>query len=307
MAEPTSPPEPRFSIHIPQKVAGVAEGDDNMDSLFPHTPRHDQTWYEAEPAAELIEQCLRPGHCALDEGDMRDWLHKRLATLGHAANDAGSTLMAQTWFECSYAAKGEVTALLSSTNMRFKLGQWSLAQQLYTNILSMELTEPQREAAQRKLGEVADKAASRAVPPKLEPADELQALLSAQGVPSGALKEVEAERVLQLLRTCGFAANKAGDFEAAQNWFDGAFAVSAATCDLLSAANMRHKLLRGSPVAAAVYRHVLTREGVSETETSMAQAKLAAVELAAGDAQLKAIKSMSAAEDAQITYRANAF
>ena len=53
----------------------------------------------------------------------------------------------------------------------------------------------------------------------------------------------EERKFLGLLRICDHAANKAGDFEVAHTWFDCAYALCGTPCDLLSAANMRFKLI----------------------------------------------------------------
>ena len=136
-------PELNFKLHVPDSQDDVAEGD--MESLFPHTPRNDSSWFGTEPSADLIEQALRPGHCAVPEGDLRDWMHRRIAKIGHAFNEAGDTLMAHTWFECAYASKAGSADLLSAVNMRLKLGQWAMAEQLYKHIVKMDLSESQRE------------------------------------------------------------------------------------------------------------------------------------------------------------------
>lgn len=134
----------QFKLNIPPPE-DVAEVDDNMESIFPHTPRHDSAWFDNEPSAELVEQCLRPGRGseALPE-PARDWMHRKLAAAGHAANEHGDFLMAQTWFECAYASKSNIADLISAANMRLKLGQWSLVEQLYKNIMRMELNQEQR-------------------------------------------------------------------------------------------------------------------------------------------------------------------
>lgn len=80
---------------------------------------------------------------------------------------------------------------------------------------------------------------------------ELMGLLSAPAIAADTLASTgyqqDSERMLKLLRSCAFAARKAHDFEAARLWFDGCFALSSATADLLSGANMRLQL---DPVCA---------------------------------------------------------
>ena len=81
-------PTLNFTLHV-APTDDVAEGEGDMDSLFPHTPRNDASWFEADPPAELIEQCLRPGHCVVPEGEVCEWFHRKLAQLGHAFNEVG--------------------------------------------------------------------------------------------------------------------------------------------------------------------------------------------------------------------------
>ena len=52
------------------------------------------------------------------------------------------------------------------------------------------------------------------------------------------------------------------------------FALSQQTADLLSAANMRQKLVAGSPLAEALYRHVLAMPQLPQRELLMAERKL---------------------------------
>eukprot|EP00322_Chrysochromulina_rotalis_P003270 CAMPEP_0115851200 /NCGR_PEP_ID=MMETSP0287-20121206/12359_1 /TAXON_ID=412157 /ORGANISM="Chrysochromulina rotalis, Strain UIO044" /LENGTH=303 /DNA_ID=CAMNT_0003305225 /DNA_START=18 /DNA_END=929 /DNA_ORIENTATION=+ len=298
-------PSLSFTLHTPA-VEDVAEGDDEMDSLFPHTPRHHASWFEAEPAAELIEQCLRPGHCGLPDDETREWLHRRLAQLGHAFNDAGNHLMAHTWFESAYAANATVVDLISAANMRLKLGQWALVEQLYKQIMRMELNDGQREVAERKLAEVTALKEGSAPhpgcsrPTSADSAMELASLLDAAPVVAATLP-ADAQHLLQLVRSCGFAANAAGDFEAAQNWFDCAFATSGALSDLLSAANMRVKLSAVNPTAEAAYKHALTVADAADKVCDMAQKKLATL-----SASKSARQPTAAVDEGHITYRTNA-
>ena len=155
-------PELNFKLHVPDSQDDVAEGD--MESLFPHTPRNDSSWFGTEPSADLIEQALRPGHCAVPEGDLRDWMHRRIAKIGHAFNEAGDTLMAHTWFECAYASKAGSADLLSAVNMRLKLGQWAMAEQLYKHIVKMDLSESQREVWLQSLARAEPSQESGGVP-----------------------------------------------------------------------------------------------------------------------------------------------
>ena len=294
-----------FNLHVPQAV-DVAEGDDDIESLFPHTPRGDSSWFDAAPSAELIEQCLRPGHCCVPEGEVRDWMRRRLAQLGHAFNEGTNYLMAHTLFECAYAANSSVIDLISAANMRLKLGQWALVEQLYQQILSMELNDMQREVAERKMEEVAALRAGSAPHPGCnrpspgDPNAELVSLLTAAPMVVLSLStETERARLLLLLRTCGFAANAAGDFEAAQNWFDCSFAISGGLSDLLSAANMRIKLSAVSPFASAAYEHTISSADATASEHDMAQRKLLTM-------KTKLAAEGNDADAGHVTYRANA-
>ena len=72
----------------------------------PCTPSTSPLWYDAEPADELVEQCLRRGHCGIPiaDGEQRDRLYSWLMQLGHAYNDAnGELLVALTCFECAFS------------------------------------------------------------------------------------------------------------------------------------------------------------------------------------------------------------
>ena len=217
---------------------------DEEDLVMMHVPRQDGSWYAANPVPELIERCLRPGHCGLPEDEVRDWLHRRLMQLGHAANTRDQVLMAHTYFECAYATKASTLELMSATNMRLKLGQWGVAQGIYGRIVCMDLTEAERQVAERKLQQVAELRTSSPAGRRLGASAEAELLtiLAGPALASEVLGSSDADRMLPLLRSCGFAANKAGDFEAAYLWFDCTYALSEATCDLLAAANMRVQL-----------------------------------------------------------------
>jgi hypothetical protein len=132
---------------------------------------------------------------------------------------------------------------------------------------------------------------------------ELASLLSASPVVAETIPGAEAERMLQLLRSCGFAANAAGDYEAASNWFDCSFAVSSALSDLVSAANMRAKLLATSPVAALIYRHALQAAGAAAKVSEVAQRKLSALEAAVATAAKETARTSTAGD---IAYETNA-
>ena len=248
---------------------------------YPYTPRHDAAWTADEPPAALVEQCLRPGHCGLTNGDELEWLHSRLFALGRAFNERGEQqlraskhlafsskhLMALTCFACCYAIRPGAVELLSAANMRLKLGQRALARRLYERVLGMgdALAEPERRVAERKLREATTGTAAEP-PPAADAADaassrssssssstapaaglsslyladaELVSLLSSPDVADRALEPAERERMLPLLRGAAVDASHAADYEAAAGWFDAAFALSAATHDLLAAANMR--------------------------------------------------------------------
>ena len=237
----------------------TATAAEDTEILFPYTPRHNASWFDKDPAVELVDQCLRPGHCGLPEGEERDWLHMRLVQLGHASKEWGEPLMALTWFECSYAAKPRAIDLMLSVDMRLKLGQLSVVEQLYSRIIGMETTSALRSVAERKLSEVIALRSSQgsASSPAWSPNAELPAVLSAPVIVNETLASADTERMLVLLRVCGFAATKVGDFEAAHRWFDCSFALSSSTEDLLSGANMRRRIDPNSPAAAEAYQLVL--------------------------------------------------
>ena len=196
------------------------------DALHPHTPRFDESWFATADEVDglgLVAEAMRPGLCGLPDSREREWLQKRLTMLGHRTNDAGHYLMAHTWFECAYAAKADYASLLSSVNMRMRMGQLGLAKQLYSHILALpDLADAQqREIAERKLEEAQSLLAGGHRTTKSGCAGEAAQLLQAarpEGAAPAHLPMTEAPRVLQLVRLCGHAANRARDFESAQLW-----------------------------------------------------------------------------------------
>ena len=256
---------PSFRLHIPAPDE-VAVGEDDLENLFPHTPRLDDRNFEEAVSEELVEECLRAGSCAAN-GAEREWMGTILHRLGHAANDRGDTLMAHSWFQLAYAAKGTMIELLSSTNMRLKLGQWNLCERLYAHAKTLELTDKEMEVAERKHKEVTELLAGRGGsstlrrPERLGAAEELDALLSSPAANAGVLSAEDVERMLALLRGCGHHANRRQDYAFAHLYFDCAYALSSIPSDLLSAANMRVKLLATSSVAGAIYNHILNSDG----------------------------------------------
>jgi len=169
----------------------------------------------------------------------------------------------------------DLSAFISSVNMRMRLGQATLASRLYERLLQRTLTDAHREVVERKLKEATGAKTSRSHAPRTAgiPQDELAQLLD----PARAAQEVEGEereRLLKLLRRRGHACNEADEYENAHYWFDCAYALEHQISDLLSAANMRLKLVDISPVAEALYLHVLTELHVSEREKAMAERKL---------------------------------
>ena len=236
------------------EAAAVEEDVNNL--VLAHVPRQDDSWYDTNPEPELIEQCLRPGHCGLPEDEVRDWLHRRLMQLGHAANMRDKVLTAQTYFECAYATKASTLELMSAANMRLKLGQWGVVQDIYRRVVRMDLTNAERQMAERKLQQVAELRTSSPAGRRLGSSAEaeLLAILAGPAIASEVLGPSDADRMLPLLRSCGFDANMAGDFEAAYLWFDCTYALSEATSDLLAAANMRVQL---DPVGCRRRSHLL--------------------------------------------------
>ena len=256
----------------------IAEsGDDEL--VFAHTPRYEASLFSADVLPELVEECLRGHHCAVPTGETCEWLLARLQLLGRAAVDRSHYLMAQTWFECAFAAVRGTSDLLSSVNMRMRLGQWPLAKELYARVLVQpaKLSEAQHKMADKKLEEVSTLLVAGARPPQCTPEDESSQLLASAAVTAAALLEPERLRMLQLLRFCGHEANTAHDYAAAANWFDCAFALSGGVTDLLSAANMRQKLVPASPVAEVLYEDALARKSLSDKEREVATRRLSAL------------------------------
>jgi hypothetical protein len=200
-------------LHIPG-VESVADADDEQQVCVPATPRLDDKCFESRPSDALIEECLCPGGCAID-GPERVWMGGLLHRLGHAANDRGHILLAHSWFQCAYAAKGSATELLSALNMRLKLGQWHLCERLYACVKARELTAEQMSMAERKHEEVGALLAARADrPERLDKLEELDELLAAPKSNAGCLTVDEMARLVGHLRVCGHAANRDGDCSA---------------------------------------------------------------------------------------------
>ena len=254
-----------FRLNIPEQTNDVADADPEQESLFPHTPRLDDRCFEDSVPESLVVECVRPGSCGVpQESGEREFLHRRCVQLGHASNERKELLMAHSWFQCAYACKGSMTELLSSTNMRLNLGQTHLCEKLYSHIMGLDLSDEQKALTQRKHGEAkariqaagpAKGAAVASSSQRLSAADELAELIAAPAANASAYPPDEEKKLLGLIRVCGHAANGAGDFEAAHTWFDCAYALCGAPCDLLSAANMRAKLV---PVRARARAHTHT-------------------------------------------------
>ena len=144
-------------------------GDEETETGLAHTPRYEPSWFYQEVPSEMVDRCLRVrSRGGLDEAATL-WLHKHLVALGHAANAHSCHFMAHSWFECAYALKDGASELISSINMRLRLGQATLAKQLYERVLQQRevalifmLTDAQREVATRKLAEAKAAMAARA-------------------------------------------------------------------------------------------------------------------------------------------------
>ena len=184
-----------------------------------------------------------------------DWLHRRLLACGHDANVrshhfAGGLLV---------RGRGErfkegMPELISSINMRLKLGQCTLAKHLYERVPLMQLTDAQIEVAARKLGAArrSPSAPRRGWPGEFASMqDEVTQIFA---LPPATMAEVslpEKAKMLPMMRAEGHRANKGGDFEAARRWFDCAHSLSQHPSDLLSAANTT-KLVPTSRAAEAL-------------------------------------------------------
>jgi len=251
--------------------------DDSADGADtqPCAPRYELSWRFDEVDPATVEHALRERICVSDD-EQQDWLHRRLVGLGHDANARGHHFMAHSWFECAFCVKGSTADLLSSVNMRLKLAQPTLVALLYGRALQMELTEAQREMIRRKLKEAQDAAAQRQQDGGggLSLEDEFGQLTSA---PASQLGHHDTQRMLRLLRHEGHACNRAHDYDQACHWFDGAFALSRAGIDLLSAANMRVKIGHGPAIARALYLHAFALPSLNDRHREVAERKLDAI------------------------------
>ena len=123
----------------------IADDDTAVAAAVPHALRFEPSWHFHAVPAEQVEHCLRPRRRGGLDQPAAAWLHKHLVALGHEANDRSAHFLAHSWFECAYAMKERIPDLLSSVNMRLRLGQFTLAKHLYARVLSMELTDAERE------------------------------------------------------------------------------------------------------------------------------------------------------------------
>jgi hypothetical protein len=115
-------------------ILGVC-GEEETETGLAHTPRYEPSWFYQEVPSEMVERCLRArSRGGIDEAAAL-WLHKHLVALGHAANAHSCHFMAHSWFECAYGLKDGAPELISSINMRLRLGQATLAKQLYERML----------------------------------------------------------------------------------------------------------------------------------------------------------------------------
>ena len=136
--------------------------------------------------------------------------------------------------------------------------------------------------------------------------DEMSALVAP--LPQGActLTSGETDEFLRLLRRQGHGANEQGDADAALHAFEVAFAVSRSPSDLLSAANMRVKLVDTSTAAEALYNYLLSLglgwpDGLSSTEAHVASRQLEAIR--ERRRERKAQLALAAAEEKQAAPR----
>lgn len=243
-----------------------------------HEPSY--SWDSADD--ELCNNVLRPRQRLTLRPHDCEALFRRLFALGRAANANADHLLAHAFFESAYSTKEDVAALLSATNMRFKLGQFTLVTTIYKRLLSQQswlLTAEQRKLVGRKLDEASAAMANRAhAPSRVEPLqDELSQLLRDRY--RGLVADDEVDQLVRLLRKQGHAANQAEDFGAARLWFDCCFALSRAPADLLSSANMRSKLADGYATAEVLYLYLfsLAVDSLSESERQLAGRKLLAL------------------------------
>jgi hypothetical protein len=288
------------AVEVDHGAAVEIDDADGEVAAMPHTPRYEPSWYYEELGMELVSQCLRPRDRNHNLASSKvDWLHRRLLACGHDANGRSHHFMAHSWFEVAYALKEGMPELISSINMRLKLGQCTLAKHLYERVLLMQLTDAQIEVAARKLGEARTAIAERAKsPPRpgefASMQDEVTQILALP--PSEKTVSLpEKAKMLPMMRAEGHRANKGGDFEAAQLWFDCAHSLSQHPSDLLSAANMRLKLVPTSPAAEALYAHALSLQ-LSERELDVTERKLEQLIEARAEEEERAAAASKSAE-----------
>lgn len=235
----------------------------------------------ADTPDSAVEAVLRTRSRPKLRAHDREALHRSLLSLGHEANAQGRHTLAYAFFESAYNAKDDLGGLISAINMRLKLGQFALAARLYARLLEEPtwlLSPSQRELVERKMDE-AEALALRAQtsPSMMMPLeDEVSQLVGPFEVSSGRLAGADTEELVVLLRRQGHATNAVDDVDAAQLWFDCAWALSRAASDLLSAANMRLKRDDTCAAAEALYGWLLSlgEEALGEHEVEVAARKL---------------------------------
>ena len=140
---------------------------------------------------------------------------------------------------------------------------------------SLEITPAQREVSeqwhpcQRKLSSSAE------APPQRLTAEEIPRARSAPSANANVFRYGRTEAAAAALS--GHGANRGQDLRR-HTWFDCAFALSGQPNDLLSAANMRGRLVPTSAVAMRAYEHVLMgmsgEVAPTEKQATMAEEKL---------------------------------
>lgn len=200
-----------------QPLEDIADVEDK-DGIVNGTLRYEPSWSSGEAdVAPWVERALRERPCSVEEAE-REWVHRRLARMGHDANSRGHHFAAHAWFECACCVRRGPTELLSATNMRLRFGQVTLAAMVYKRMLSTPelLSEAQRGVAERKLKEANEAREARQREGQLPLEDEFGQLVF---VPDSTLHAADSRRLLPILRQQGHLCNGEEEYEGACYWY----------------------------------------------------------------------------------------
>mmetsp|Transcript_2852 Transcript_2852/g.8286 ORF Transcript_2852/g.8286 Transcript_2852/m.8286 type:complete len:235 (+) Transcript_2852:7-711(+) len=187
----------------------IADDKDEQQTRWNCTPRYEVLWSPEDIDPACLTHALRKRPWF--QGDrQREWVHKRVVALGHEANARGHHFIAHSCFECAFCAKGSTADLISSINMRLKLGQPTLAGLLYRRVLHFTLTRAQRELVERKLTEASAMCKKREEVGCSVMEDEFGQLTSP---PKFSFGYVERQQLIRFIRQEGHTCKREREYE----------------------------------------------------------------------------------------------